>query len=367
MPAGAHLGVVPEGLLSSDKAAVLGGAPGSIGIQGEGSITADGEVKHADAAGAFAMGDLVRVEYDSDAGVVTYLKNGDTLPHPPTQVKAGETFMFGLGRTAGVFEARIEGSSFVGSGEAMKLPMEDEGDSREERAFRMWINSLGIDTHVSDLPSQVRDGLLVLQLMDAIKPGVVDWAKVTKKPKNVHAKVINCNYAVQLGKTAFGFSLVGIQGKDLQDGIIKLVLALTWQLMRYHVIKFLSSVTGKSLTEKDVVDWANGKVGDTAAPITKLSDGSIASGIYILKLIKAIAPRAVSDEQITAGKTPEERKLNARLAVSCARKAGCMVFLLWEDITDCKPKMLLILFATLMQLDLAEQKKAEDAAEAAAE
>ena len=62
-----------------------------------------------------AEGDLVRVEYDSDAGVVTYLKNGDTLPHPPTQVKAGETFMFGLGRTAGVFEARIEGSSFVGS------------------------------------------------------------------------------------------------------------------------------------------------------------------------------------------------------------------------------------------------------------
>jgi len=35
VPAGAHLGVVPEGLLSSDKAAVLGGAPGSIGIQGE--------------------------------------------------------------------------------------------------------------------------------------------------------------------------------------------------------------------------------------------------------------------------------------------------------------------------------------------
>ena len=30
-----------------------------------------------------------------------------------------------------------------------------------------------------------------------------------------------------------------------------------------------------------------------------------------------------------------------------------MVFLLHEDIVECKPKMLLVLFATLMQLDLA--------------
>jgi len=290
--------------------------------------------------------------------VVTYQKNGETLPFEQTKVAPGETVLFGIGRTEGVVEMRIEGSSFVSPDSGMKIPMEDEGDSREERAFRMWINSLGIDTHVSDLPSQVRDGLLLLQLMDAIKPGVVDWAKVTKKPKNVHAKVINCNYAVQLGKSAFGFSLVGIQGKDLQDGITKLVLALTWQLMRYHVIKFLSSVTGKSLAEKDVVDWANSKVDGVCPPIQKLSDGAIASGIYILQLIKAISPRAVDTSQITPGVTPEERKLNARLAVSCARKAGCMVFLLWEDITDCKPKMLLILFATLMQLDLAEQQKA---------
>ena len=64
----------------------------------------------------------------------------------------------------------------------------------------------------------MRDGLLMLQLMDAIKPGVVDWAKVTAKPKNVHAKIINCNYAVLLGKEAFGFSLVGIQGKVWMRG-----------------------------------------------------------------------------------------------------------------------------------------------------
>jgi len=355
---------MPEG---ADKATVMGPASRSVGMHGGGELSADGKPVHADPAGAYSVGDLVRIEYDSDAGMVTYLKNGETLPHPPTAVSPGETLMFGMGRTAGVVEMRLEGSSFMeGAHASMKLPTEDESDSREERAFRMWINSLGIDTHVSDLPSQIRDGLLLLQLMDAIKPGVVDWSKVSKKPKNVHSKVINCNYAVQLGKSAFGFSLVGISGKDIQDGITKLVLAVTWQLMRFHVIKFLSSVTGKSLQEKDVVDWANAKVGPDVPAIQKLSDGAIASGIYLLKLIKAVSPRAVDESQITPGVTPDERKLNARLAVSCARKAGCMVFLLWEDITDCKPKMLLILFATLMQLDLADEQKKAALAEGSA-
>merc|ERR1719230_895759 len=183
---------------------------------------------------------------------------------------------FGVGiNGGGTLEARIESSSFSAKNIKLALPVEDESDSREERAFRIWINSLGLDTYVSDLPSQVRDGLLLLQLMEAIKPGVVDWSKVTTKPKNVHAKVINCNYAVSLGKSAFGFSLVGISGKDIQDGIVKLVLALTWQLMRYHVIKFLSSLSHKQLTEKDVVDWANARVGDAMPSITKLSDAAL--------------------------------------------------------------------------------------------
>ena len=62
---------------------------------------------------------------------------------------------------------------------------EDESDSREERAFQMWINSLGLDQHVNNLAAEVTDGLLLLRLMDKINPGVVDWSKVTMKPKNI--------------------------------------------------------------------------------------------------------------------------------------------------------------------------------------
>lgn len=261
----------------------------------------------------------------------------------------------------GLFEVKLLNSSFMSDAqrEAAKLMAqleEDESDSREERAFRMWINALGLDTHVSDLFAEVADGLLILEIMDTIEPGVVNWKSVDKKPKNVHAKIGNCNYAVTLGKASpFRFSLVGIGGTDIAKGVTKLVLALVWQLMRHHVIKFLSTMSGsaKQLTEKDVLEWANAKVAASGVhPVVKLSDASLASGVYILHLIKAVAPRSVDLAQVTGGVSANERKLNARLAISCARRAGCMIFALWEDITECKPKMLLVLFATLMQRDM---------------
>jgi len=56
-------------------------------------------------------------------------------------------------------------------------------------------------------------------------------------------KTINCNYAVELGRSpAFRFSLVGIGGVDIVQGRTKLILAIVWQMMRFHVIRFLTSM-----------------------------------------------------------------------------------------------------------------------------
>lgn len=138
-------------------------------------------------------------------------------------------------------------------------------------------------------------------------------------------------------------------------------------MMRYHVIKFLTSLSGSTtqLSEADVLKWANEKVAAQSAipPVAKLSDASLSSGVYILTLLKAVAPRSVELSQVTPGKTADEKKLNARLAISCARRAGCMIFALWEDVVECKPKMLLVLLATLMQLDMKSKADAEASAE----
>ena len=48
-------------------------------------------------------------------------------------------------------------------------------ETREERMFRNWINSLGVTNHVNYLYSDLGSGLVILQLEDTIRPGIVDW------------------------------------------------------------------------------------------------------------------------------------------------------------------------------------------------
>ena len=58
------------------------------------------------------------------------------------------------------------------------LELDDAGDSREERVFRMWINSLNIpDVYVNNLFEDLSDGVVILKLEDCIRPGCVVWRR----------------------------------------------------------------------------------------------------------------------------------------------------------------------------------------------
>ena len=111
------------------------------------------------------------------------------------------------------------------------------------------MNSLGVSPQVNYLYSDLCDGLIIFQvdfifiyhyssfslwcqLMDFIKPGIVDWKRVKtlEKMSRMAAKRLqevlgNCNYAVELGRK-LNFSLVGIAGSDIMEGNKTLTLAL---------------------------------------------------------------------------------------------------------------------------------------------
>ncbi|XP_039213404.1 plastin-1 isoform X4 [Crotalus tigris] len=110
-----------------------------------------------------------------------------------------------------------------------------EGESKEERTFRNWMNSLGVTPYINRLYSDLADGLVIFQLYEMVRVSV-EWSHVNKPPYPALGgnmkKIENCNYAVELGKTKARFSLVGIGGKDLNEGNPTLTLALVWQLMR---------------------------------------------------------------------------------------------------------------------------------------
>lgn len=237
---------------------------------------------------------------------------------------------------------------------------DDVGDTREERVFRMWINSMGIDgLHINHLFSDVRDGIALLKVFDRIEKGVVQWSKVHMNAPNTYQKVENCNYCVDIGKDApFQFSLVNIGGADIFDGNKKLILSIMWQSMRHQQLKILTSLArngGHPITDKDIIEWANAKVqqsGRSKAQMSAFRDGVLSNGIYLLDLVHAVESRAVNWDQVTSGESDDEKINNAKYAISCAQKVGATVFLTYEDIVEVKPKMISTFVASLMSIDL---------------
>jgi len=232
---------------------------------------------------------------------------------------------------------------------------DDEGDSREERAFRMWMNSLGVKKlYVNNLFSDAVDGLVLLKVIDKIEPGSVKWKrKVERKPNNRFKKLSNCNYAVDLGKQ-MKLSLVGVGGSDITDRNKKLILGFVWQLMRYHLLKFLSSLSndGKPVSDQDVLNWCNATIANSELSskpqIKSFSDESLANGLYFINLVGAVDEQIVNWDLLTEGDNDENKLLNARYAISLARKMGAIVFLLPEDIVEVRNKMCMTFCAAVM-------------------
>lgn len=231
-----------------------------------------------------------------------------------------------------------------------------EGETREERTFRNWMNSLGVNPTVNHLYSDLHDAMVILQLYEKIKVPV-DWDNKVNKPPYPKLgtnmkKLENCNYAVELGRSAAKFSLVGIGGQDLNDGNATLTLAVVWQLMRRYTLNVLEDLgDGEKVNDDIIVKWVNSTLAE-AGKTTKISsfkDKEISSSLAVLELIDAIQPGSINYELIKTGSLSEDDKLeNAKYAVSMARKIGARVYALPEDLVEVKPKMVMTVFACLM-------------------
>lgn len=230
-----------------------------------------------------------------------------------------------------------------------------EGETREERTFRNWMNSLGVNPHVNHLYADLQDALVILQLYERIKVPV-DWSKVNKPPypklgANMK-KLENCNYAVELGKNPAKFSLVGIGGQDLNDGNPTLTLALVWQLMRRYTLNVLEDLgEGQKANDDIIVNWVNRTLSEAgkSTSIQSFKDKTISSSLAVVDLIDAIQPGCINYDLVKSGNlTEDDKHNNAKYAVSMARRIGARVYALPEDLVEVKPKMVMTVFACLM-------------------
>ncbi|XP_049380546.1 fimbrin-2-like [Solanum stenotomum] len=226
--------------------------------------------------------------------------------------------------------------------------------SKEERSFRFWINSLGNSSYIDNVFEDLRDGWMLLETLDKVSPGIVNWKIATKPPiKMPFRKVENCNQVVKIGKQ-LKFSLVNIAGNDVVQGNKKLLLAYLWQLMRCNMLQLLKNLRfhshGKEITDAHILEWANSKVRNSGSQshMTSFKDKSLSTGIFFLELLSLVHPRAVNWSLVTKGETEEQKKMNATYIISIARKLGCSIFLLPEDIIEVNQKMILTLTASIM-------------------
>ena len=234
--------------------------------------------------------------------------------------------------------------------EAAKLLDDDVEGAREERAFRMWINSLGLNDdggepiHINNLYEESKDGILMLRTLDKIKPGVVNWKIVDKKPNNPFKKTVNCNEVIDASKKS-KYHIVGIGGGDIRDGNKKNILAIVWQMMRAHSLQVIGNKT-----EEELIAWGNEKVDDDLK-VKSLKDKKLGNSLYFINIMKSIEPRSINWDIVVTDKDDDESKQNnAKYAISIARKLGATVFLVWEDIAEVKSKLLLTFLASLYEV-----------------
>lgn len=255
--------------------------------------------------------------------------------------------------------------------ELMGLDDEATGE-REELAFRCWANNLGIeDFFINNLYEACADGLSLLKVIDAVCPGLVVWKKVSKKPKMLFHKNNNSDYAISLLKgihthdstKEYGikFSLVGIGGSNITNcnsgEHVKTnqmyLLSAIWQLYRFHSVKFLKNLrqnADQPIDDGMILQWANDMVeGVGGETLPSFGSNKGENGVWACNLVKALDPEVFDDEFVSTDGTPESNRLNARYAISVARRHGCMVFLLPDDILECKKKLVLTFAAAVIK------------------
>ena len=236
---------------------------------------------------------------------------------------------------------------------ANKILEDDDEGAREERSFRTWINSLKLEgvKKVNNLYEECRSAILLLKMIDKIKPGTVDWKKVELKTKNPFKIGVNCQEVIDSAKRS-GYSIISIGNKDIQEGKKKHILAIVWQLMRAHTLKIIGEKS-----EEELISWANSRVSE-GRRIKSLKEKKLNDGLFWIELLSSIEKRCIRWELVVKENlSDKDREMNAKYALSVARGLGAMIFVVWEDITEVKSKLLLTFLASLYDVAQTREKK----------
>lgn len=237
--------------------------------------------------------------------------------------------------------------------ESVKSDNKMDNDSREERSFRLWANHLGVTGadgnpyFFSNLYQDCADALMLLKMMEKIGPsGCVDWKKCKFPAKNQFESTENGNYAVKVAKE-IGFTVIGIDGKNIINKDKKSILAILWQMVRKHCLDTIGGID-----EAELLKWANTTAAANSKDVSAIKswqDSSLKTSKFLFALLAGANAKCFNWDNVKTGDGPDELEQNATYFISSARKAGVKVFCVWEDIKEVKAKMILTIIASIKQ------------------
>ncbi|CAL8096759.1 unnamed protein product [Calicophoron daubneyi] len=230
-----------------------------------------------------------------------------------------------------------------------------ESETLEEKTYRNWMNSLGVKPFVHFIDADLANGLVLLQLIDILQPGTVNWSVVYMKfdpKKQLFQEQANCNMVITCARD-INVRFVNVSGEDIRERQKKLILGVVFQLMHHYTYKLLHQACGEGglmpRDEKDSLIWANERLTEAKAKtVNGFRDPAFATGRPILQILEQIKPGS-TDKSVWTGEGDDFSRCT--YAISCSRKAGAPVYTLPEHLRDLNGKMIQTTLICLQALD----------------
>uniref|UniRef100_A0A7S2TZU8 Calponin-homology (CH) domain-containing protein n=1 Tax=Lotharella oceanica TaxID=641309 RepID=A0A7S2TZU8_9EUKA len=154
--------------------------------------------------------------------------------------------------------------------------------------------------------------MLLLQLIDSLQPGVVDWALVHREPRRRVQCVLNCALMLELLDRKLGFRCPDVSARNIADAEPRAVRSVIGKLMNWDLLRCAlrecPPLAGRTVVgvANMLVEWhidnepqkraqLFGGAHVTQKPMTRrmrmpttCDDPSLAHGLWLLALVEAV-------------------------------------------------------------------------------
>jgi len=258
-----------------------------------------------------------------------------------------------------------------------------------------WINSFkildndGNYNYTNNLDGDLSDGLILLNILNSIKPNCVNFKdnSIRNEIRHKFDKITNCNILMDTMKNDSTFKdifhLIGIDGNDIVNGHEKFIRSLLLQIQRYHSTKLMAKILfkKKNVTDDELLIWMNNRLklysqmvkamnkihhnqsfSNTPVKMKKNINilnfedkNSLSDSLNFCNIVSSINPNWINYQNINNEmecKNDKNKKLlNGKYLITIMRRLGCdNIFITPKELIQCEHRAILTISTSIMTI-----------------